>query len=77
MAQGCMMNAKPKATSSRFNLELLSLKQDNPKGMPLITTNEFTPAEVKEIAAKALCRIQEIILDGSYQESEKSVENSV
>jgi anaerobic magnesium-protoporphyrin IX monomethyl ester cyclase len=25
-----------------------------PKGMPLITTNDFTPAEVKEIATKAL-----------------------
>ena len=25
-----------------------------PKGMPLITTNDFTPAEVKEIAIKAL-----------------------
>ena len=33
-----------------------------PKGMPLITTNEFTPAEVKEIAAKALAEYKKLSL---------------
>ncbi|MCW4004151.1 MAG: B12-binding domain-containing radical SAM protein [Candidatus Bathyarchaeota archaeon] len=33
-----------------------------PKGMPLITTNDFTPAEVKEIAAKALAEYKRLSL---------------
>jgi magnesium-protoporphyrin IX monomethyl ester (oxidative) cyclase len=33
-----------------------------PKGMPLITTNDFTPAEVKEIAAKALKEYKKLSL---------------
>ena len=33
-----------------------------PKGMPLITTKEFTPAEVKEIAAKALAEYKKLSL---------------
>jgi anaerobic magnesium-protoporphyrin IX monomethyl ester cyclase len=33
-----------------------------PKGMPLITTNEFTPAEVKEIAAIALAEYKKLSL---------------
>jgi anaerobic magnesium-protoporphyrin IX monomethyl ester cyclase len=33
-----------------------------PKGMPLITTNEFTPVEVKEIAAKALAEYKKLSL---------------
>ena len=30
--------------------------------MPLITTNEFTPAEVKDIAAKALAKYKKLSL---------------
>jgi magnesium-protoporphyrin IX monomethyl ester (oxidative) cyclase len=33
-----------------------------PKGMPLITTNEFTPVEVKELAAKALAEYKKLSL---------------
>lgn len=33
-----------------------------PKGLPLITTNEFTPAEVKEIASKALSQYKKLSL---------------
>lgn len=33
-----------------------------PTGMPLITTNEFTPVEVKEIAAKALAEYKKLSL---------------
>jgi anaerobic magnesium-protoporphyrin IX monomethyl ester cyclase len=33
-----------------------------PKGMPLITTNDFTPVEVKEIAAKALKHYKKLSL---------------
>ena len=43
--------------------------------MPLITTNEFTPLEVKEIAAKALEEYKTAVFDGSRQASGESVEN--
>jgi anaerobic magnesium-protoporphyrin IX monomethyl ester cyclase len=35
-----------------------------PKGMPLITTNEFMPADVKEIAVKALAEYKKLSLIG-------------
>jgi magnesium-protoporphyrin IX monomethyl ester (oxidative) cyclase len=43
-----------------------------PKGMPLITTNEFTPAEVKEIAAKALAEYKKMSLLGHIKHPGKA-----
>ena len=48
------------------------LRPDKPKGMPLITTNEFTPAEVKEIAAKALAEYKKLSLLGHIKHPRKS-----
>jgi magnesium-protoporphyrin IX monomethyl ester (oxidative) cyclase len=43
------------------------------KGMPLITTNEFTPAEVKEIAAKALAEYKKLSLLGHLKHPRKAL----
>jgi anaerobic magnesium-protoporphyrin IX monomethyl ester cyclase len=43
-----------------------------PKGMPLITTNEFTPLEVKEIAAKALAEYKKLSLLGHIKHPGKA-----
>lgn len=43
------------------------------KGMPLITTNEFTPAEVKEIAAKALAEYKKLSLLGHIKHPVKAL----
>ncbi|MCL4430246.1 MAG: B12-binding domain-containing radical SAM protein [Candidatus Bathyarchaeota archaeon] len=43
------------------------------KGMPLITTNEFTPAEVKEIAAKALAEYKRLSLMGHIKHPGKAL----
>ena len=43
-----------------------------PKGMPLITTNEFTPAEVKDIAAKALVEYKKLSLIGHIKHPGKA-----
>ncbi len=43
------------------------------KGMPLITTNEFTPAEVKEIAAKALAEYKKLSLLGHIKHPGKAL----
>ena len=42
------------------------------KGMPLITTNEFTPAEVKEIAAKALAEYKKLSLINNLKNPQKA-----
>ena len=46
------------------------------KGMPLITTNEFTPVEVKEIAAKALAEYKRLSLIGLLKHPGKSVKTA-
>ena len=43
------------------------------KGMPLITTNEFTPGEVKEIAAKALAEYKKLSLMGHIKHPGKAL----
>ena len=43
-----------------------------PKGMPLITTNEFTPAEVKEIATKALAEYKKLSLINHLKNPQKA-----
>ena len=43
-----------------------------PKGMPLITTNEFTPAEVKEIAVKALAENKKLSLINHLKNPQKA-----
>jgi anaerobic magnesium-protoporphyrin IX monomethyl ester cyclase len=43
------------------------------KGMPLITTNEFTPAEVKDIAAKALAEYKKLSLIGHIKHPLKAL----
>ncbi len=43
------------------------------KGMPLITTNEFTPAEVKEIAAKALAEYKKLSLINHLKNPRKAL----
>ncbi len=47
-----------------------------PKGMPLITTNEFTPAEVKEIAAKALAEYKKLSLLGHIKNPGKALKTA-
>ena len=44
-----------------------------PKGMPLITTNEFTPVEVKEIAAKALAEYKKLSLMNHIKNPRKAL----
>jgi len=44
-----------------------------PKGMPLITTNDFTPAEVKEIAAKALAEYKKLSLINHIKNPRKAL----
>jgi hypothetical protein len=46
------------------------------KGMPLITTNEFTPLEVKEIAAKALAEYKRLSLIGLLKHPGKAVKTT-
>jgi anaerobic magnesium-protoporphyrin IX monomethyl ester cyclase len=46
------------------------------KGMPLITTNEFTPAEVKDIAAKALAQYKKLSLLGHIKHPGKAVKTA-
>ena len=47
-----------------------------PKGMPLITTNEFTPAEVKEIATKALAEYKKLSLLGHIKHPGKALKTA-
>ncbi|MCW3995533.1 MAG: B12-binding domain-containing radical SAM protein [Candidatus Bathyarchaeota archaeon] len=47
------------------------------KGMPLITTNEFTPAEVKEIAAKALAEYKKLSLIGHIKHPRKALKTAI
>ena len=47
-----------------------------PKGMPLITTSEFTPAEVKEIAAKALAEYKKLSLIGHLKNPRKALKTA-
>jgi anaerobic magnesium-protoporphyrin IX monomethyl ester cyclase len=47
-----------------------------PKGMPLITTNDFTPAEVKEIAAKALAEYKKISLINHIKNPKKALKTA-
>jgi anaerobic magnesium-protoporphyrin IX monomethyl ester cyclase len=44
-----------------------------PKGMPLITTNDFTPAEVKDIAAKALAEYKKLSLINHIKNPKKAL----
>jgi magnesium-protoporphyrin IX monomethyl ester (oxidative) cyclase len=47
------------------------------KGMPLITTNEFTPQEVKDIAAKALAEYKRLSLMGHLKHPHKALKTAV
>ena len=47
-----------------------------PKGMPLITTNEFTPAEVKDIAARALAEYKKLSLIGHIKHPGKALKTA-
>jgi anaerobic magnesium-protoporphyrin IX monomethyl ester cyclase len=47
-----------------------------PKGMPLITTNEFTPQEVKEIAAKALAEYKKLSLISHLKNPRKALKTA-
>ncbi len=47
-----------------------------PKGMPLITTNEFTPAEVKEIAARALAEYKRLLLINHLKNPRKALKTA-
>jgi anaerobic magnesium-protoporphyrin IX monomethyl ester cyclase len=47
-----------------------------PKGVPLITTNDFTPAEVKEIAAKALAEYKKLSLIGHIKHPRKALKTA-
>ncbi len=47
-----------------------------PKGMPLITTNDFTPAEVKEIAAKALAEYKKLSLINHIKNPAKALKTA-
>ncbi len=46
------------------------------KGMPLITTNEFTPADVKDIAAKALAEYKKLSLIGHIKHPVKALKTA-
>jgi anaerobic magnesium-protoporphyrin IX monomethyl ester cyclase len=48
-----------------------------PKGMPLITTNEFTPADVKDIAVKALAEYKKLSLIGHIKHPGKALKTAV
>jgi radical SAM superfamily enzyme YgiQ (UPF0313 family) len=48
-----------------------------PKGMPLITTNEFTPVEVKEIAAKALAEYKKLSLRNHIKNPRKALKTAI
>ena len=48
-----------------------------PKGMPLITTTDFTPAEVKEIAAKALIEYKKLSLINHIKNPSKALKTAV
>ncbi len=47
-----------------------------PKGMPLITTNEFTPVEVKEIAAKALAEYKKLSMINHLKNPKKALKTA-
>jgi magnesium-protoporphyrin IX monomethyl ester (oxidative) cyclase len=47
-----------------------------PKGMPLITTNEFMPADVKEIATKALAEYKKLSLIGHIKHPGKALKTA-
>jgi anaerobic magnesium-protoporphyrin IX monomethyl ester cyclase len=47
-----------------------------PKGMPLITTNEFTPQEVKDIAAKALAEYKRLSLINHLKNPRKALKTA-
>jgi anaerobic magnesium-protoporphyrin IX monomethyl ester cyclase len=47
-----------------------------PKGMPLITTNEFTPADVKDIAVKALAEYKKLSLIGHIKHPWKALKTA-
>jgi anaerobic magnesium-protoporphyrin IX monomethyl ester cyclase len=47
-----------------------------PKGLPLITTNEFMPADVKEIAAKALAEYKKLSLIGHIKNPGKALKTA-
>ena len=47
-----------------------------PKGLPLITTNEFTPAEVKEIAAKALAEYKKLSMMGLVKHPRRALKTA-
>jgi anaerobic magnesium-protoporphyrin IX monomethyl ester cyclase len=47
-----------------------------PKGMPLITTDDFTPAEVKEIAAKALEEYKKLSLINHIKNPRKALKTA-
>jgi hypothetical protein len=44
--------------------------------MPLITTNEFTPQEVKEIAAKALAEYKKLSLISHLKNPRKALKTA-
>jgi magnesium-protoporphyrin IX monomethyl ester (oxidative) cyclase len=44
------------------------------KGIPLITTNEFTPVEVKEIASKAVAKYKKLSLSGHAKHPVKALQ---
>ncbi len=48
-----------------------------PKGLPLITTGDFTPVEVKEIAAKALAEYKRLSLVGHLKHPRKALRTMV
>ena len=47
-----------------------------PKGMPLITTSDFTPAEVKEIAANALAEYKKLSLINHIKNPRKALKTA-
>jgi magnesium-protoporphyrin IX monomethyl ester (oxidative) cyclase len=47
-----------------------------PKGMPLITTNDFTPAEVKEVATKALEEYKKLSLINHIKNPRKALKTA-
>jgi anaerobic magnesium-protoporphyrin IX monomethyl ester cyclase len=47
-----------------------------PKGMPLITTNDFTPTEVKEIATKALAEYKKLSLLNHIKNPKKALKTA-
>jgi hypothetical protein len=46
------------------------------KGMPLITTGDFTPADVKEIAANALAEYKKLSLINHIKNPRKALETA-